>query len=98
MQEHRPPPANDPPAVAEEGFEEVGLNDEPKPVKKKGIFARFSENSHAEGTAPEERPTSSHLHFNFPGRKRGQSGSQGSELKSMPKTTPGQTAPSVDAN
>lgn len=99
LQEHRPPTSNEPPAVAEEGFEEVGLNDEPKPAKKKSIFARFSENSHPESAATEERPaSSSHLHFNFPGRKRAQSGSQGSELKSMPKNSPTPNAPNVDAN
>jgi hypothetical protein len=69
--------------TAEEGFEDVGLNDEPKPQKKRGLFARFGDDS--KPAESEERPSSSHLHFGFTGRKRGQSGSQGSELKSMPK-------------
>ncbi|KAF2266814.1 hypothetical protein CC78DRAFT_577737 [Lojkania enalia] len=68
-------------ATAEEGFEDVGLNDEPKPVKKRGLFARFGDNTDAKD---EERPPSSHHHFGFTGRKRAQSG-QGSELKSMGK-------------
>lgn len=63
----------------------MGLNDEPKPVKKRGIFARFGDNSnHDTATKDEERPSSSHHHFNFTGRKRAQSGGQGSEMKSMP--------------
>ena len=67
--------------VPEEGFEEVGLNDEPKPQpqKKRGLFARFGDNSHA-NEKQEERPASSH-HF-LTGRKRAESGG-GAELKPM---------------
>ncbi|KAF2003294.1 hypothetical protein P154DRAFT_429360 [Amniculicola lignicola CBS 123094] len=75
--------------VNEENFEDVGLNDEPKPQKKRGLFARFGDsNSNSNSTEPqEERPASSHHHFNFTGRKRAQSG-QGAELKSMGKGGP----------
>ncbi|KAF2276088.1 uncharacterized protein EI97DRAFT_473979 [Westerdykella ornata] len=76
-------------ADAEQEFEDVGLDDEPKPApKKKGLFARFGgESSHENGAAGSEEKSSgsgvsSHLHFGFPGRKRAQSG-QGAELKSM---------------
>jgi hypothetical protein len=81
-------------APAQEGFEDVGLNDEPAkqtppppPQKKKGLFARFGDNHGGSDSASsqEERSGgsgSSHLHFGFSGRKRGQSG-QGAELKSM---------------
>ena len=69
--------------VPEEGFEDVGLNDEPKPQpKKRGIFSRFGDNNHANDKS-DERPTSSH-HFSLTGRKRAESGA-GSELKPMPK-------------
>jgi hypothetical protein len=69
--------------VPEEGFEEVGLNDEPKPQpKKRSIFSRFGDNNHA-NEKTEERPGSSH-HFSLTGRKRAESGA-GSELKPMPK-------------
>ena len=81
MQERRIESRDD---VTEEGFEDVGLNDEPKPVKKRGLFARFGD-SNSTDAAQEERPTSGHHHFNFTGRKRAQSG-QGSELKSMDRT------------
>ena len=69
--------------VPEEGFEEVGLNDEPKPQpKKRSLFSRFGDNNHA-NEKTEERPGSSH-HFSLTGRKRAESGA-GSELKPMPK-------------
>ncbi|EUC37589.1 hypothetical protein COCCADRAFT_84964 [Bipolaris zeicola 26-R-13] len=72
--------------VPEEGFEDVGLNDEPKPQpKKRGIFSRFGDNNHSNDRT-EERPTSSH-HFSLTGRKRAESGA-GSELKPMPKPAP----------
>jgi hypothetical protein len=74
--------------VPEEGFEDVGLNDEPKPqpVKKRGLFSRFGDNNssnssnHADGKQ-EERPSSGH-HFSLTGRKRAESG-KGEELKPM---------------
>jgi len=69
--------------VLEEGFEEVGLNDEPKPQpKKRSLFARFGDSSHT-NEKHDDRPTSSH-HFSLPGRKRAESGA-GSELKPMPR-------------
>ena len=64
----------------DEGFEEVGLNDEAKqPPKKRGIFARFGDSSENQATGESGRPNSSHGRFHLPGRKRGQSG-QGAEL------------------
>ncbi|KAI4786774.1 hypothetical protein E4T44_13794 [Aureobasidium sp. EXF-8845] len=78
---HRQPPRsslalNRPLPTADEGFEDVGLED-PKP-KKRGFLSRFAD-SNDEGT--DAKPTSSHFHFGS-GRKRGQSG-QGAELKPM---------------
>ena len=84
MQQHRD--STDQPAVPEEGFEDVGLNDEPKPQpqKKRGLFARFGDNNnHSDDKKQEDRPTSSH-HFSLTGRKRAESGA-GSELKPMPR-------------
>ena len=64
----------------EEGFEDVGLNDETKhPARKKGIFSRFGDNSEPPASGENARPSSSHRGFHLPGRKRGQSG-QGAEL------------------
>jgi len=85
MQQHRD--STDQPAVPEEGFEDVGLNDEPKPQpqKKRGLFARFGDNNnHSDDKKQEDRPTSSH-HFSLTGRKRAESGA-GSELKPMPRS------------
>jgi hypothetical protein len=82
----------------EGGFEDVGLNDEPKPQpKKRGIFARFGD-SHDADAAKEDKPASHH-HFTFTGRKRAQSGGQGSEMKSMskPSTPQPPTAEAVEA-
>jgi hypothetical protein len=95
MQECRRTSTEEAAAPTEEGFEDVGLNDEPKPTapKKKGLFARFGDSHHADGAPQEERSGSSHLHFNFTGRKRAQSG-QGSELKSMQK--PATTQPTTE--
>jgi len=80
MQQHR----DSTDQVPEEGFEDVGLNDEPKPPpqKKRGLFARFGDNN-SDDKKQEERPTSSH-HFSLTGRKRAESGA-GSELKPMPR-------------
>jgi len=64
------------PPTAEEGFEDVGLNDEAKQTKKKGFFSRLGENS--DPTAP----TQSGSRFHIGGRKRGQSG-VGEELGSI---------------
>lgn len=63
----------------EEAFEDVGLNDEAKPPKKRGLFSRFGDNSENPASSEASRPSSSHRAFHIPGRKRGQSG-QGAEL------------------
>lgn len=74
-----------PKSADEEGFEDVGLNDEAKqPPKKRGIFARFADNSENQPTADNARPGSSHRGFHLPGRKRGQSGT-GAELANIEK-------------
>ncbi len=67
------------PPTAEEGFEDVGLNDEHKQQpKKRGFFSKFGSEPHQD-VAPGNSPTVSR--FLIPSRKRGQSGSgQGSEL------------------
>ncbi|KAF7950729.1 uncharacterized protein EAE97_002281 [Botrytis byssoidea] len=71
------------PPTAEEGFEDVGLNDSAndpaKQVKKKGFFSKFGD---------EALPS-----FHMPGRKRGQSGT-GEELGNIPK--PNSTTPKVE--
>lgn len=67
----------------EEDFEDVGLNDDPKP-KKRGFLSRFTDGD----DSLDSRPTSSHHGFHFSGRKRGQSG-QGAELGSMDKSDKG---------
>ncbi|KAI1197501.1 hypothetical protein F5X97DRAFT_176343 [Nemania serpens] len=72
--------------TAEEGFEDVGLNDDQKQQhpKKKSFFAKFSEpqesNTHGEGLA----------RF-IPGRKRAQSG-QGAELGPVERPVSSQSA------
>jgi hypothetical protein len=60
------------PPTAEEGFEDVGLNDEAKQqqAKKKGFFSKFSDSD------SQSHPGS---RFHITGRKRGQSGT-GEEL------------------
>ncbi|KAI5250540.1 hypothetical protein AUEXF2481DRAFT_43665 [Aureobasidium subglaciale EXF-2481] len=80
---HRQPPRsslalNRPLPTADEGFEDVGLED-PKP-KKRGFLSRLTDSN---DDGPDSRPTSSHHGFHFgSGRKRGQSGT-GAELKPM---------------
>ena len=76
----------EPPRTAEEEiFEDVGLNDEAKqPPKKRGIFARFGDNTESSAPIDNSRPNSSHRGFHLPGRKRAQSG-QGAELGHMTK-------------
>ena len=83
MQQHR----DSTDRVPEERFEDVGLNDEPKPQpqKKRGLFARFGDNNLIDDKKQDERPPSSH-HFSLTGRKRAESGA-GSELKPMPRTS-----------
>jgi len=59
------------PPTAEEGFEDVGLNDEhAKQAKKRGFFSKFGDGS-SEQAAP-SATTGSRFHIG--GRKRGQSG------------------------
>lgn len=67
----------------ESGFEEVGLNDEPKP-KKKSLFSRFNDSE----TQPPTPKSSTSFGFHIPGRKRGQSGNA-AELNAVktPTTT-----------
>jgi len=65
------------PPTAEEGFEDVGLNDEhAKQAKKKGFFSKFGESSEPNGTSTSR--------FHIGGRKRGQSG-VGEELGNIPR-------------
>ncbi|TID21264.1 hypothetical protein E6O75_ATG04659 [Venturia nashicola] len=72
----------------EEGFEEVGLNDEAKP-KKRGLFSRFGDTLADAPVYVDARPASSHHNFlQFPGRKRGQSG-QGAELSAIGRSNGG---------
>lgn len=86
QEQRRPEPTK------EEGFEEVGLNDDVKP-RKRGIFSRFGDSSEPHTNITDGRPTSGHGHtFHFAGRKRGQSGS-GSELRPMSN---GQGKPATD--
>jgi len=64
------------PLTAEEGFEDVGLNDEQakQQTKRKGFFSKFGE-----GSESTNAQSSSLSRFHLPGRKRGQSGA-GEEL------------------
>lgn len=81
MQQHR----DSTDQVPEEGFEDVGLNDEAKPQpKKRGIFSRFGD-SNTDEKKQEDRPASNH-HFSLTGRKRAESGG-GAELKPMPRAS-----------
>jgi hypothetical protein len=74
------------PPTAEEGFEDVGLNDDPaKHAKKKSFFSKFGD---SDSTLS---PTASRFHI--PGRKRGQSGT-GEELGNMQR--PGTASSSKD--
>lgn len=65
-----------PPPTAEEGFEDVGLDDQ-KQVKKRGFFSKLADTQEKDGSSP-----ATVTRFLMPGRKRGQSG-QGAELGSM---------------
>ncbi|KAI5865033.1 hypothetical protein GGS23DRAFT_557343 [Durotheca rogersii] len=68
------------PPTPEEGFEDVGLNDDQKQAqpKKRGFFAKFSEPQEPSAHPPPGMGMSRFI----PGRKRAQSG-QGSELGSI---------------
>jgi len=73
------------PPTPEEGFEDVGLNDEQSKPKRKGFFSKFGD-----GETGNTSPTASRFHIT--GRKRGQSG-QGAELGSIERPgTAGSTA------
>lgn len=63
------------PPTAEEGFEDVGLDDQKQHPRKRGFFSKFSD---AQSSDRESSPQASMSRF-LPGRKRGQSG-QGAEL------------------
>jgi hypothetical protein len=70
-----------PGATEEEGFEDVGLNDEVKP-KKKTFLSRFGESASDNATNSTEPTAPAHHTFHLlsiTGRKRGQSG-KGAEL------------------
>jgi len=73
------------PPTAEEGFEDVGLNDEQKQPRKKGFFSKFGES----GEQGSQSPTGSRFHIT--GRKRGQSG-QGAELGNIERPGTSDTA------
>ncbi|KAF2092977.1 hypothetical protein NA57DRAFT_49117 [Rhizodiscina lignyota] len=75
-----------PDAPVDEGFEEVGLNEETKP-KKRGLFGLGSQQPPTSNPDGNKSSTGSKL---FPGRKRGQSG-QGSELGQMNRPRSAQT-------
>ena len=79
-----------PQATNEEGFEEVGLNDDVKP-KRKSLFSRFEHSTEAPTSEDTSRPNSSHRGFHLPGRKRGQSG-QGAELGNIENDVPVSTS------
>lgn len=68
------------PPTAEEGFEDVGLNEEHKQVKRRGFFSKFGESSEPSPQTQTQTQTSSRFHL--PGRKRGTSG-VGEELGSI---------------
>jgi hypothetical protein len=84
----------------EEGFEDVGLNDDHKlthqapPPKKRGFLSRLTDSSNDQAAPGAASSQDSKWHFG--GRKRGQSG-QGAELGSMPQpsreSTPKPVAP-----
>lgn len=76
------------PSTEEDAFEEVGLADEDVKPKKRSLFARFGDNNNSENNSTNNsRPSSSHLGFRLPGRKRGQSG-QGAELSTYRQEVP----------
>ncbi|KAL4916268.1 hypothetical protein BDW62DRAFT_186815 [Aspergillus aurantiobrunneus] len=81
-----------PETMEEDGFEDVGLNDEDeaKP-KKKGILSRFGDFSN--DTRPGGSKQSSHLGFHIPGRKKAAQAPPSSEMGAMkppaPREVPG---------
>jgi len=78
------------PPTAEEGFEDVGLNDEQNRPKKRSWMPKFGEGTDSGGpTSPLAQSSTSRFHL--PGRKRGQSG-QGAELGSIERPSTASTA------
>jgi len=67
-----------PTTTEEEGFEDVGLNDEVKP-KKRGFLSRFGDSGTDASGSSLDPVAPTHHGFHLPGRKRGQSG-KGAEL------------------
>ncbi|KAK1250121.1 hypothetical protein MKX08_010124 [Trichoderma sp. CBMAI-0020] len=67
--------------TADEGFEDVGLEDQKQPPRKRGFFSKLTETQEKDSS-----PVPSGVsRFLIPGRKRAQSG-QGSELSPMEHT------------
>lgn len=85
----QPPPLED---EAEEGFEDVKLQDEaPHKPKKKSFLSRFGESAEENNTTGDGKH-----HFSLlPGRRRGQSGT-GSELEPVQRpASKGKTEPTI---
>ncbi|KAL7803410.1 hypothetical protein V8C44DRAFT_344299 [Trichoderma aethiopicum] len=61
--------------TAEENFEDVGLDDQKQPPRKRGFFSKLTETQEKDASSPQTGVS----RFLMPGRKRAQSG-QGSEL------------------
>ncbi|KAL6858379.1 hypothetical protein J3F83DRAFT_355563 [Trichoderma novae-zelandiae] len=64
--------------TAEENFEDVGLDDQKQPPRKRGFFSKLTETQDKDASSPQTGVS----RFLMPGRKRAQSG-QGSELGTM---------------
>lgn len=89
LQRPAPVPIHPPMREEEADFEDVGLNDDPKPTqapapKKRGFLSRLTDSSNDSQAAPGATPGQQENKWHFGGRKRGQSG-QGAELGSMPQ-------------
>lgn len=67
--------------TAEENFEDVGLEDQKQPPRKRGFFSKLTETQEKDSTAQ-----TGVSRFLMPGRKRAQSG-QGAELAAMDQPT-----------
>ncbi|KAL4809616.1 hypothetical protein BDV18DRAFT_82749 [Aspergillus unguis] len=78
-----------PETTEEDGFEDVGLNDdadEAKP-KKKGIFSRFGDfSTNGDSQVGGSKP-SSHLGFHIPGRKKSAQAPPSAEMRAMKSPT-----------
>jgi hypothetical protein len=78
------------PPTEEEGFEDVGLNDDhAKQVKKKGFFSRLTDGTETAAQA------STGSRFHIGGRKRGQSG-VGEELGNITPAGTASSAPEIE--